>query len=49
MCGICGDLRFNGVPAAEQVMRPMLDKLARRGPDDEGVWAQDSVAYRLLI
>ena len=44
MCGICGDLRFNGVPAAEQTMRPMLDKLARRGPDDEGIWAQGSVA-----
>jgi asparagine synthase (glutamine-hydrolysing) len=44
MCGICGDLRFNGVPAASQSMRPMLDKLARRGPDDEGVWAQGSVS-----
>lgn len=44
MCGICGDLRFNGVPAAAQTMRPMLDKLARRGPDDEGIWAQGSVA-----
>ncbi len=45
MCGICGDLRFNGVPAAAQSMRPMLDKLARRGPDDEGIWAQGSVAF----
>jgi asparagine synthase (glutamine-hydrolysing) len=45
MCGICGDLRFNGVPAAAQSMRPMLDKLARRGPDDEGVWTQGSVAF----
>jgi asparagine synthase (glutamine-hydrolysing) len=45
MCGICGDLRFNGAPAAATAMRPMLDKLARRGPDDEGVWAQGSVAF----
>ena len=45
MCGICGDLRFNGAPAAATAMRPMLNKLARRGPDDEGVWAQGSVAF----
>jgi asparagine synthase (glutamine-hydrolysing) len=45
MCGICGDLRFNGAPAAAAGMRPMLDKLARRGPDDEGVWASGSVAF----
>ncbi|MBD3766862.1 MAG: N-acetylglutaminylglutamine amidotransferase [Gammaproteobacteria bacterium] len=44
MCGICGDLRFNGVPATVQTMRPMLDKLARRGPDDEGIWVLGSVA-----
>ena len=37
MCGICGELRFDGgTPKAETLSR-MNEKLARRGPDDEGV------------
>jgi asparagine synthase (glutamine-hydrolysing) len=40
MCGICGELRFesdgeDGVYAFDQ----LVDRMARRGPDDRGVWA----------
>lgn len=44
MCGICGDFRFHGVPAREAVIQPMLNALARRGPDDEGRWFSGSLA-----
>lgn len=44
MCGICGDLRFHGVPAVERVIAPMLSALERRGPDDQGSWVSGSLA-----
>ncbi len=45
MCGICGEIRFDNQPPnlefiqkANQLMRP-------RGPDAEGVWVQNNVAF----
>jgi len=39
MCGICGELRFditeNGAAGAFEAL---VDQMARRGPDDRGVW-----------
>jgi asparagine synthase (glutamine-hydrolysing) len=37
MCGICGELRLDCAPSDLAVIRRMADKLARRGPDHEGV------------
>jgi asparagine synthase (glutamine-hydrolysing) len=37
MCGICGELRFDGDRPAAATLSRMNAALARRGPDDEGV------------
>ena len=39
MCGIAGIYNYqSGEPVSEQVLRSMLDQMAYRGPDDEGVF-----------
>ncbi len=38
MCGICGELRFDGAPVAAEVVTAMRDQLVHRGPDDAGVF-----------
>ena len=39
MCGICGELQFNGGPARDETTIAHLSGLmARRGPDDAGQW-----------
>ena len=43
MCGICGEVFWNGQFALEQNLKPMLKALERRGPDDGGLWTQDQV------
>lgn len=43
MCGICGIAALGG-PADESAVRSMARALAHRGPDGEGVFAQDGVA-----
>lgn len=42
MCGICGKYSPAGVRAAE--IQPMLDAIAHRGPDDEGVYVDGRIA-----
>jgi len=42
MCGICGKLTWNSRDINEKVLRGMLDALAHRGPDDEGVYLYNS-------
>jgi len=37
MCGIAGDLRFDGAPVDEAALRRMLAPLRRRGPDSSDV------------
>ncbi len=44
MCGICGQVHWNGTAVDAGVLPPMLAALQRRGPDDEGVWQQAQVA-----
>ncbi len=45
MCGICGELRFDqSVPDMEALKR-MTARLARRGPDHEGVFNGGAVAF----
>ena len=42
MCGICGQLRFDGQPADLNLVSKMKDCLIHRGPDDDGIWQQNS-------
>ena len=38
MCGICGELRFDGTPVSEAALVAMRDRLVHRGPDSVGVY-----------
>ncbi len=44
MCGISGELRFDGGVPDQAVLGRMLAALARRGPDSEGYYASGPVA-----
>lgn len=44
MCGIAGELRYDGHLADEEAVRRMLPCLQSRGPDGEGLWARGPVA-----
>ena len=44
MCGICGDYRFDGAKPELDGIKRMLQKLARRGPDNEGIFHEGPVA-----
>jgi asparagine synthase (glutamine-hydrolysing) len=44
MCGISGEIRFDGSPASIEAVARMSEALARRGPDGEGVWSCGPVA-----
>ncbi len=43
MCGICGEITFDGSAAGDAV-RAMVEPLRRRGPDAGGLFQQDRVA-----
>ena len=45
MCGICGELRFDGQYPELARIRTMLARLESRGPDDEGVFSYESLAF----
>jgi len=45
MCGICGELNFDGAPPELASIRRMLDRLERRGPDHEGSWSDGALAF----
>ena len=38
MCGICGEVRYDGQRANARLVERMKDLLRHRGPDDEGLW-----------
>ena len=44
MCGIAGELRFDGQAPDAAIVRRTATVLARRGPDGEGFWNAGSVA-----
>jgi asparagine synthase (glutamine-hydrolysing) len=44
MCGICGELRFDGLAPDENLLKRMTEKLARRGPDAGGQYLAGPVA-----
>ena len=43
MCGICGELYWNGKQASVDSLKPMLAALEKRGPDDHGTWVHDQI------
>ncbi len=45
MCGICGNFQFDNHTADLSVVKRMLKPIERRGPDDEGVFSQGSIAF----
>jgi asparagine synthase (glutamine-hydrolysing) len=45
MCGIGGELRFDGRAADGEAVRAMLPYLESRGPDGEGFWQHGPVAF----
>ena len=44
MCGIAGEIRFDGAAADLGRVQRMLDLMSARGPDDDGLVAQGAVA-----
>ncbi len=45
MCGICGEIRFDGRSADVAAVARMTDAMAARGPDSDGVVAHGPVAF----
>ncbi len=45
MCGICGELRFDGARPDMEALRRMTATLARRGPDHEGYFNGEGLAF----
>ncbi|EIJ43421.1 asparagine synthase, glutamine-hydrolyzing [Beggiatoa alba B18LD] len=45
MCGICGELRFDNTSPQLDNLKRMTSVLARRGPDSEGYYQTDTVAF----
>ena len=45
MCGICGQLRFDGGTPSSGSLEKMMNKLSRRGPDSNGKWIQSSIGF----
>lgn len=44
MCGICGEVRFDGREADGNVVARMSAVLSHRGPDGDGTWVEREVA-----
>src|SRR5436309_3415819 len=44
MCGLSGELRFDGGPADTAAVGRMTAAMEPRGPDGSGIWAQGPVA-----
>ncbi|MBU0590391.1 MAG: N-acetylglutaminylglutamine amidotransferase [Gammaproteobacteria bacterium] len=45
MCGICGELRFDGAPPDMRAIERMSKQLARRGPDHDGIFSDGPLAF----
>ena len=45
MCGICGELRFDGNPAELEVIKRMTTRLERRGPDHGGSFSDGVLGF----
>ncbi len=45
MCGISGDIRLDQQPASREAIEKMNQRLARRGPDDDGIYIDGAVGF----
>ncbi|NEX19327.1 N-acetylglutaminylglutamine amidotransferase [Thiorhodococcus mannitoliphagus] len=45
MCGICGELRFDGASASLESIEAMMSRLVRRGPDHGGSYSDGALAF----
>jgi len=45
MCGICGQLRFDYKSVQSETLSTMMSKIARRGPDASGQWADGKIGF----
>ena len=45
MCGLCGQLRFDNKAVVQNDLQAMMSKIARRGPDDNGVWLDRAMGF----
>ena len=45
MCGICGQLRFDGIVVKASALSAMMSKIARRGPDAKGQWIENDIGF----
>ena len=45
MCGICGQLRFDGKNVSSKSLKTMMTRLARRGPDSSGQWVDGKIGF----
>lgn len=43
MCGICGVIYKNEFNASEQVVKPMMEQMKHRGPNDSGVYCYQNL------
>src|SRR4051812_42650459 len=45
MCGICGEIRFDGEPSGLPATTAMTRALTPRGPDGEGLWHDQRASF----
>ncbi|MET0071153.1 MAG: N-acetylglutaminylglutamine amidotransferase [Candidatus Thiodiazotropha sp.] len=45
MCGLCGELRFDGAPADLAAIERMNERLRRRGPDHGGSYSDGALGF----
>ena len=45
MCGLCGEITFDGSPADTTAVSRMVEALVPRGPDGQGSWSSGRVAF----
>src|SRR5687768_1221152 len=45
MCGVCGEITFDGTMADTTAVARMVECLAPRGPDGQGSWSSGRVAF----
>ncbi len=45
MCGICGQLRFDGKNVSSKSLNTMMSRLAKRGPDSSGRWVAGKIGF----
>jgi asparagine synthase (glutamine-hydrolysing) len=45
MCGLCGEITFDGTLADTTAVARMVDALVPRGPDGQGIWSTGRAAF----